>query len=384
MNFSKDVVKKICFIIAFAMVLLLIVLQFSGFLNGIDKVIKAFAPITMGCILAFILNIPMSAFENLFNKKVFKKKTVWARVIGFLLTLIALALILFIFFGSVIPSMIDSVTGLIPLIRDFFDRLNTFILENIDSPAIAKIINIIEANIDKINSQITEVVNNGLNFLLNHIVVLGSSLVSFIVNGFLAIVFAIYILFGKEKLKTISISFIVAFVKKQRRDKIYDVLSLSNTTCKNFIVGQCTEAVILGLMFYLSLLLFRMPYPLTISVVIAIMSVIPYVGAFIGCAFGAFLILIINPTQALIFIVWFLIVQQLEGNLIYPKVVGNQVGLPAILVLGAVTVGGALGGVGGIMFGIPIIAVIYSITKTYAIDKAKKEEEKEKDEKGQE
>ncbi len=186
-----------------------------------------------------------------------------------------------------------------------------------------------------------------------------------VINGvmtfFIGFVFAIYILIQKETLGRQCIKVMNAFFPKKVVDKIYNVCSLSHKTFSKFITGQCLEALILGMMFFVSMTIFRLPYALLVGVLIAFTALIPMIGAFIGCAVGAFLILMVNPMQAVFFIILFLVLQQIEGNLIYPHVVGNSVGLPSMWVLFAVTVGGKLMGIVGMLVFIPLMSVLYTL-----------------------
>ena len=179
----------------------------------------------------------------------------------------------------------------------------------------------------------------------------------------IAFVFACYILLQKERLNIQIRKIMYAYMKKDLVKKVLDVCSLTYKTFSSFLTGQCVEAVILGTMFVIAMSVFRLPYALLVGVLIAFTALIPIFGAFIGCFVGAFLILMVAPMKALMFVIMFLVLQQIEGNLIYPKVVGSSVGLPSIWVLAAVSIGGSLMGVVGMLVFIPVVSVLYTLLR---------------------
>ncbi|MBQ8038417.1 MAG: AI-2E family transporter, partial [Lachnospiraceae bacterium] len=212
-------------------------------------------------------------------------------------------------------------------------------------------------------SYVTNFLKEGLGNLLSSTVVFAGSVAGALFDGVIAIVFAIYILSGKEKLGRQVKKLLYAYLPERGYNKTLKVLALCNHNFAKFISGQCLEAIILGTLFVICMTIFRMPYAVLVGVLIAFTALIPIVGAFIGCAVGAFLILMISPIKALIFIIMFLVLQQLEGNLIYPRVVGNSVGLPAIWVLVAVSIGGSMFGVVGMLVFIPLMSTVYALLK---------------------
>jgi len=197
----------------------------------------------------------------------------------------------------------------------------------------------------------------------------GSGLVGGVISGVttfvIALIFSFYLLVQKEKLGRQGKQVLYALLPEKKADRTLEILRLTNRTFSNFLSGQCLEAVILGALFVVAMSVFRMPYALLIGMLIALTALIPIVGAFIGCVVGAFLIAIVSPVKALIFVVMFLVLQQLEGNLIYPHVVGSSVGLPSIWVLAAVTLGGSLMGITGILLFIPLCSVLYALFRSY-------------------
>ncbi len=245
-----------------------------------------------------------------------------------------------------IPQLLDEVIAYLPMFAETIDSIKESIL-NVDWKAIG--------------SMVLEFFRNGN--ILSNTVSIATSVVSGVTNGIIGIVFAIYILMQKENLGRQFRRLFYAFFPEKVVDRFLEVCRLTGVSFNNFLSGQCLEAIILGMMFFVTMSILHMPYALVIAVLIGITALIPMFGAFIGCIVGAFLILIIDPMQALWFIILFMVLQQIEGNIIYPRVVGSSVGLPSIWVLAAVTLGASFGGVLGILFAIPIFSVIYTLLR---------------------
>ena len=203
------------------------------------------------------------------------------------------------------------------------------------------------------------------------------SFVGGIFDFIISMVFAIYILSSKEKLKTQFKNIIRAYLSEKNAKYILKICSLSKTTFYNFITGQCTEALVLGTLCFIGMLILRLPYAITISVLIAVTALIPIIGAFIGIIIGAILILSIDPIKSAIFIVFLIVLQQIESNVIYPKVVGNSVGLPGMWVLVAVVVGGGFAGMLGLLLGLPTASILYIIFKEDVMNRLNKRKEEE-------
>ena len=218
-----------------------------------------------------------------------------------------------------------------------------------------------EANID-IEGIKDQIINQISGLLTSSISIIGN-IVSAIVNFFIGIVFAIYLLMDKEKLQNQAKKILYAYLRKERADKIVKIGSVSNSTFRSFFTVQCLEATILGILCMIGMLILKIPYAVSIGILVGVTALVPIVGAFIGVLIGAILILSVNPIKVITFIVFFLILQQVEGNLIYPRVVGNSVGLPGMWVLVAVTVGGSLGGILGMLIGVPIASIVYTLLK---------------------
>lgn len=380
MDLNRRNVKKILLIIAFAIVLFLGLQNIDNIYTFCKVVFSLLSPFLMGLCIAFILNVPMKFIEEKFfrlggkhDKLVRKLK----RPLSLVLTIIfVLALIFFVMF-IIIPELGNTFDILQKNIPVYIGKINSWITELlVKFPELENWISTITIDWNKLGDTAFSFLKNGAGSVLNSTVSAATSVISGVVNFFLGAVFACYVLLQKEKLARQVKQILYAFIPEKkadeaslkpsshRVDKFLAICSLANRTFSNFIAGQCTEAVILGLMFFVSLSVFQFKYALMISVMTAFFALIPIFGAIISMFIGAFLILMASgPIQALWFIVLFQVVQQIEGNFIYPHVVGNSVGLPSIWVLVAVTLGGSTMGVIGMLINIPLFSVIYALIK---------------------
>ena len=322
-------------------------------------------PFVLGGAIAFVINVPMSFLEKkIFGKtkdenKVGKKL---ARPISLLLTIIlAVGVIALVMFG-VIPQLTRTMGSLMISIANFVPQMQSWIREfSHNNQDIMKLVNQVQFNQDQAIKWGISILGSGAGNMMNTTMSAVGSIVSGFATFFIAFSFACYILFQKEKLHVQIRKVFFAFISKQKAEAFLKICSLTYQTFANFLTGQCVEAVILGSMFVVTLSILKMPYALLIGTLIAFTALIPIFGAFIGCAVGCFLIFMVNPKQAILFIIVFLILQQIEGNLIYPHVVGGSVGLPSIWVLAAVSVGGSLMGIVGMLIFIPLMSVVYAL-----------------------
>ncbi|MCC8161524.1 MAG: AI-2E family transporter [Oscillospiraceae bacterium] len=377
MNLTKENVKKICGIILFTVVVFLAIQNLDKVFSGISFVWGIIFPFILGGIIAFILNIPMRAIEkHLFGKcvktvknadgstKTEKKKFV--RPVSILITVIAVLAVIAAVMLIVVPQIGDTTKELVKTAETFFPKVQVYAEDLFRNNAgISEWISELDFNIDKILSESIDFLKNGMGNVVSGTLTAAKAVVSGITSFVIGMIFAFYLLAKKETILRQVNMIMNAALPKKAVDKIIYVAKLSNETFSSFIVGQCIEAVILGLMFFIVMSIIRLPYPLLISVLIAFTALIPVFGAFIGCIVGAFLIIMVSPVKALIFVVMFLVIQQIEGNLIYPRVVGKSVGLPSLWVLAAVTIGSSLMGVAGMLFFIPLTSVIYTLIREW-------------------
>ena len=338
--------------------------RFKTVWNGFTGMLS---PFVFGAVLAFILNVPMREIEK---RLTFLGSAGLRRTIAMVLTFAAMVLVIFAVVLLVIPQIGATMQILVPKITTFFQRVEasvlTFLAANPD------LMEMVSANIDLESIDLAGVIQKVMDVLGNSVSTIATSAVSVVggitgavVDGVIGLVFALYSLARKEILGRQGRRLLYAFLPEHVSDESLRVLNLTNRTFSNFISGQCLEAVILGGLFFVAMFIFRMPYITLISVLIGITSLVPLVGGFVGCFVGAFFILVNDPMQAVWFVVLFLVIQQIEGNLIYPRVVGSSIGLPGMWVLVAVTIGGDLMGVAGMLVMIPLSSVIYTLLREF-------------------
>lgn len=355
------------FVISFAVLLVwafFLPTQAAGVLQRINTIIY---PFVLGGAIAFIINVPMAAFEkHLFTKN--KKLEKLRRPIAFLLALLFCIAVLAFVFLAVIPELVRTVYMLAESVPAFVsgaaDKITGWsqkIFE--ETPELVERINAIKIDWAGFAHKALLWLQNGAKDVVGSTINFAASLFSGFFDAFVGIVFAIYILFSKDMLMRQTKMLLYAWCKPERAAKIVEIASLSRKAFAGFITGQCLEACVIGVMFAIAMWIFRFPHAILISVLIGFTALIPIFGAFIGCFVGVLLIFVQNPMRAFWFLVMFLIIQQLEGNLIYPKVVGKSVGLPSLWVLVACTIGGSAFGLQGMIVMIPICSVLYTLLR---------------------
>ena len=325
-------------------------------------ILGAATPFFVGFAIAYVVNILMSFYEKIYFPKSTKKAaTVTRRPVCMTLAFVSLLVIATLIIYLVVPKFVDCIKLLTAQIPPFVEEVisSKFVTKYIPASIYSKISAI---DFSQILSKGIQLIASGIGDVTNVLVSAVSSVVSGVVTAFISIIFAIYILASKDKLKGQLSRLIHAYLPKIEQRIIY-VISVFNESFKKYIVGQATEAVLLGVLCTLGMLIFRFPYAGMIGALVGFTAIIPVAGAYIGAGVGAFMMLTESPLKALLFLVFILILQQLEGNLIYPKVVGDTVGLPALWVLAAVVVGGALFGVVGMLVGVPLMAGLYRLVR---------------------
>ena len=377
MDLSKLSIKKIRNLIVFTVFLVVTLWKFDVVLDVLKTIWGIIFPFVLGGAIAYVINVPMSFLEKKIFKKVKKEnKTVGklARPISLFLTIVlAVGVIALVIFG-VIPQLTRTMGTLMTSIADFIPQMQSWIREfSNNNQEIMKLLEQVQFNPDQAIKWGIGFLGNGAGNMINTTMSAVSSIVSGLATFFIALSFACYVLCQKEKLHVQIRKVLFAFLPKKKADTFLKVCSLTYRTFANFLTGQCLEAVILGCMFVVVLSILRIPYALLIGVLIAFTALVPVFGAFIGCAAGSFLIFMISPKQAIVFIIVFLVLQQIEGNLIYPHVVGESVGLPSIWVLAAVTIGGNLMGIIGMLIFIPLLSVFYTIFREFVYLRLKKQ-----------
>ena len=358
---NKNDIKRLMILILVGVIAYLIISNIGFVISIFTKLFSALSPFILGIVLAFILNIPMIKIENLLNKmQKNKKKKIPTRGISITFALIIFVLVVvFIAFGLV-PELVTNIESLIKSIPGIIEDIKLYLMNLLgEYPEVQKEI----INIFNNNTSLNDILVKILDYVVNSSIGFITSVVNSLVTIFTAIVFAIYMLAQKEYLIKGMKKIVKAYLPKEKHDKVMNVAKLTNVTFTKFVSGQCLEAVILGLIFFVVLTVFRFPYALLISVLVTITALIPIFGALIAMVVGAILIATVNPLQALLFVGIFLLIQQIEGNLIYPRVVGKSVGLSPIWTLLAVSVGGSLFGIVGMLVGLPLASIIYALFK---------------------
>ncbi len=355
--------KSWIFIVVSIFVLYLAMYYWPAISKTLSGIIAAAVPVVIGLILAYILNILMTFFERIYFKKSNKPAIIKSRrPVCLIASLLTLCAIIAIIVALIVPEFIDCMALLIEKASDTVDLIIDKLEEiEIISPELIKSLRTVDwgSRIKGILDTIGTGVGNVMSFAIETIM----SLVGGIVTAFISIIFAVYLLVSKDKMIGQIHRLMDSYVKPLHRERIYYVARVFNESFRKYIVGQCTEAVILGVLCIIGMLIFNMPYATMIGALIAFTALIPVAGAWIGAAVGAFMILTVSPMKALMFLVFILVLQQFEGNIIYPKVVGSSIGLPAFWVLVAVTVGGGIFGVTGMLFGVPLVAAFYRIIR---------------------
>ena len=377
MDLSKMSIKKIRELIVFTALLVVALWKFDVVLGVLKTIWDIIFPFVLGGAIAFLTNVPMSFLEKKIFENVKKKNKIvrkLKRPISLILTIVLVVGVIALVMFGVIPQLTRTMGTLVTSINDFIPQMQSWIGEFFhNNQEIMNLVDPIEFDPDQAIKWGISLLGNGAGNMMNTTMSAVGSIVSGVATFFIAFSFACYILFQKEKLHVQIRKVFFAFLPRQKADDFLKVCSLTYRTFANFLAGQCLEAVILGSMFVVTLSILRMPYALLIGILIAFTALIPIFGAFIGCAVGSFLIFMVNPQQAILFVIVFLVLQQIEGNLIYPHVVGESVGLPSIWVLAAVTIGGNLMGIVGMLVFIPLLSVLYTIFREFVYLRLKKQ-----------
>lgn len=364
---KKEEMKQWITLILVAMASYWAVTNLDTIIGLISKLIGVLSPFLLGLAISFVLNIPMTKIENGLNKLV-KNKKFPTRTISIIISLVLFIVIIAFVLLLLIPELIESIENLIAILPGIINDVEQWIIHLLDKyPDI-------QTELTKIfaNNSLDTMIPNILNYIINSAVSLITSLVNSIITTFTAVVFSIYILSQKEYVIGGTKKLLRAYLKPQTANRIIEIGRLSNQTFSKFISGQCVEAVILGCLMFVAFNIFRFPYALIIAVLTTITALIPIFGAMIAMVIGAVLIATSSPLQAVIFIVVFQVIQQIEGNFIYPKVVGKSVGLSPMWTLFAITLGGSLFGIVGMLTFLPLASICYALLKDDVLKRTNK------------
>lgn len=377
LEIKKDNMKNYMYLILFAVLLYVGLQNLDVVLEFLMNIAGLFLPFIIGGGIAFVLHVPMKFIEkNLFGRGKWKDTKLVrkiARPVSLILAILIAALVILIVGQVVIPEVGKTVMGLGRNIEVGVTKLTAWIDENFkQDSAIAEWADSLKIQPQKMLDSVIAALQSGVNNILTSTLNVTMGIVNTAMNLGIGFVFACYILLQKEKLIVQTKKAFYAMFPRKAVEYILHVCTLANNIFSGFVTGQCIEAVILGTMFFAAMTIFRFPYAMLVGVLIAFTALIPIFGAFIGCAISALLILLVSPMKALLFLILFFVLQQIEGNLIYPHVVGGSVGLPSVWVLMAVTIGGSLMGVAGMLIFIPLVSVIYALFREWTYKRLKK------------
>lgn len=347
--------RRIARLIAFGVILYAVVMNLEKVGTTLAWLLSVFSSIILGLIIALVLDVPMHAFQNLFEK-LDRKGRGSARLknaLALILAVLAVPIVLFVLLRFIIPQFVSAVTNVVAIVRASEPKIGAFI-ESLGFES--------EFILGKLN-ELGDWISGNLTTIASTAVSTVVSMFTSVSDVVLAVILAIYILADKAALRRRARLTLRAFLPERASSYICRCTDMFISTFRTFLALQCLEAIILGALILICMLIFRLPYAATISGVTALLALIPYVGAYLSLAIGCVLIVTISPMKALIFVITFLVAQQLEGNVIYPRVVGRSVGLPAYVTLSAVMLGGAIAGIAGMFFVIPIASVAYMLLR---------------------
>ena len=364
LNMEKREIKRYVFIAALAIAVCVISQNFAVIANFVSLLLGALKPLVIGLVIAYIFNIIMNFFEKLYfpsstSKLINATRRPVCLTVSFAIAVAVIILIACI----VVPEIASAFTVLYKEIPPSFTKAKDFVMDKLNEyPEIQDKISSIEFDWAKIAEKASKLLTSGVAGILSSAVGIIGGFTSFMTNLVLGIIFAIYLLLRKDKLMNDGRRLKNIWFSESFNRRSSEVFATANETFRSFFVGQFVEAIILGTLCFIGMKLLKLPYAAMSGTLVGVTAFIPIVGAFIGAGVSAFIILTVDPMKALIFIIFLVILQQIEGNIIYPKVVGGKVGLPSIWTLAAVTIGGGLFGILGMIVGVPLAATLYKLS----------------------
>ena len=373
MNINEKT-KEILLIVTYAIVLIFALFNLNTLFNIISYIFKLIMPFIIGIAIAFILNILLKILETKLYPKIFKKKTKRTeklkRPICLISVMVVIVALMSFIIKLIIPELINTVEIFSENLPKYTEIIEDYLVEKEFDPDDIKMVT---DTLNEVQKKATSFVMSNTDEIAERIFDMATKIIGYIINGIVALVFALYILAQKEKFVRQVKKVMRAYLDKGIIEKIETVVGIINKAFYNFATGQFTEALIIGFLCFIGMIILGIPYAPTISVLIAFTALIPMFGAFIGTIIGAFLIMMIDPIKALIFVIFVIILQQFEGNLIYPKVVGISVGLPGVWVLVSVTIGASIAGVVGMIISVPLCAILYGVFVNITNERLKKQ-----------
>ena len=361
---NQKYLKALAVILA-SILFFVIISNISTVSDAVSKVLGVFSPLILGLCIAFVVNLPLRFLEErVFGKLTRKNGKVWSKLkrpLCLTLSVLFLLSVITVFLSFVVPELVRTGEKFFTALPSAMENVSATIDSVLQKLHLDKAFPELTIDWNSISSWALEILNDHSNSIAQGALGIVTTVFNTVLNFILGFVFSIYVLASKESLGKLAKSVIYSIMKRERARKLISVVVLSNKAFSGFISGQCTEVLLIGVLCFIGMLIFRMPYAVMVSCVIAFTAFIPVFGPFIGTAIGAFFIFIESPIKALWFIIFIVILQQLESNIIYPKIMGKHVGLPGIWVLAAVTIGGGLFGVVGIIVSVPVCSVIYTL-----------------------
>ena len=364
MKFIRDEKTKNYFLlITYAIVLAYVFLNLDTVWNVVVTIIDLIKPFIIGVCIAFVLNIPMKFFEEKVVGKLTKEKSKLKRPLSLIITIVVLVGLIIGLMTFVIPQLAESCSTLVKNVPEYVDSLEKFMNKNINSKELlsSDVIQEVYNKILSMGQNIIKIIGQVAGVIVSHALDITMGVTSTIINIVMAFIVSIYILLSKEKLSNQIKKILYAYMKKENVIRFLKVSKIANIKFTNFVRSQVIEACILGVLCFIGMKICSMPYALLISTIIGVTALVPIFGAFVGAILSAFIVLMVSPIKVILFAIIFVVIQQIEGNLIYPFVVGNSIGLSALWVLFAITVGGNAFGVVGMLIGVPLFGVLYTL-----------------------
>lgn len=361
---DKKLFKSLILLITYTVILVAFVIRFDAFTGWMGAILSAFKPLLIGFAIAFVLNRPCNFFARLYGKKLPEKIKRAARPLAVATSYAIVIVLIAVLISLVVPELVKSIQTFIGNMSVYVSNLQSlydFVVEKLELESMADL-----NPSATINDILNKLLSSTLNLLTNtlpHLITVTNVVMSAVVTGVLALVFSIYMLSGGPKLVAQCRRLTVAYLPERFSTPLLSVARLTADTFTRYVSGQITEACILDCLCFVGMCIFRFDYAPLISVIIGVSALIPVAGAYMGAIIAVLLLVMIDPLQALLFLVFLVILQQLEGNIIYPRVVGTSLGLPGIWVLAAVTVGGSLLSFAGLVVSVPVAAVLYTLLK---------------------
>lgn len=368
--------KRILGIVTFGIVLYVILQNFGVVTSSFKNIIGILTPFIIGSCIAFVVNIPMKFLEKnvlkILSKNKEKKVSKLKRFLSIFLSLFIIFFILMMLIRLVVPEVLNVIKNFIQYLTGLPSEIAPYLNELSGAyPELGEELSKLQLDFSNILNSLIGVLKNAGSSLIEWIGKTVSSTVSGIANTVIGIIFAFYLLMSKEKIGKALKKMILAFLPEKHAKKTLEIINISKNAFTNFITGQLKEAAILGGLCYVGMLILQLPYSLTISLLTMVTAFVPIIGAFIGATVGVILLLAVSPIKAVIFLIFIIVLQQIETNLIYPKVVGESVGLPGVLVLIAITLGGSLWGIIGMLVSLPITSVLYTLLRASVVRRLK-------------